>query len=892
MATQTITVSSTNKKSSAEASDATKAAEIYRKDCGGIYYVCYHCGIHLSSVSDMLVHIDHHYRKIDPVSMDTVDVKCELLDNLTEEVADPNQLERIFIDCSKSMAMNEEQCLQTNVGAAYAVVPIRHTSNENYFEMEGHFEWKCLHCSSLWKKFAQLKQHLCKHVQDPLPSVVQNSNDRETSTTKSVQYSFRCTLCPSEFYDSNSARQHVKKHRDPEPIKCTPCGRKFVSTQLLTDHVSAVHGNDNGNQEVNVDPNKTNNDQHTEKNSKTLLSQNNTFLCILCNKTFNGTLNLMQHTFVHFDLKNFSCTQCPAKFRRMATINEHMEKKHSSQMDERIFNIQCRFCSEKAENLFEFVTHTFTNHLDEGDKNNSDLDSMFAYECRFCFKNFLSWNNAHRHLDAHANDELPMCIPLATVRSYSERAKSGLYRSELLYNCSECKKTLRGSLEARHHWITEHKNVVRKKIVSRPISNKQTGKKEISNKQTEKKEYRKCDDCDDLFCTQFNLMKHRLKHFKVQPYSCSVCAKRFSIGKNATIHRYKVHNLKQDDNFVQLDCHYCKAELTDERDFITHTYNEHLYVNFNIDEDLDGQCKYECLYCKEIITKRIEMGQHLEIHQNETIPETDANTTSTEYESLNTLRHKVEFVYCCVFCPKKFRLPHPAGEHVKYKHKTEMKSIQQRDEKPPTTIRDTHCSLCNITFSTWRSMLNHRAKRHPETHNKDRYKNRPTYYCSTCGKAYRDKGNLNQHEETHARLTSYTCDICNKTYRTKNYIQLHLMSHRNEKNFICDQCGRSFYSVSKLNSHSQVHQNLKLECDVCNKVFFTRYNLSKHKKTHTTDTRKKCKLCDNYFKSTNSYRTHMLLHTGIKKYACRYCDMTFAQSSGRRGHEKMRHHIA
>lgn len=866
---------------------STKAAEIYRKDCGGIYYVCFHCGIQFASIAETLIHIDSHFSshsdtKADQEPMDIVDIKCELLDNVTEEVIDPAQLEQIFVDCSKSAAV-----INT---ATYTVIPIQQTSvtpKENYSDLEGNFEWRCLYCSSIWTKFARLKQHLRKHCKDPLPSVmpVSSENTKYSPPTRQ-QYSLKCTVCSSEFLDSTKSRQHVKDCHAAKSIKCIPCGKHFVSVQLLQEHMSTVHINGDTNEDrINDNCKESEHSEEPQTNTKALLSQDNTFLCILCNRTFNGTLNLMQHTFVHFNLKNFSCIQCPAKYRRMATLRDHMIKKHATDIDEHIFNVQCRFCNEKVENLFEFVTHTFTNHLDEGDINNSDLDGTFNYDCRFCFTNFTKWNDACPHSDVHVKEELPQCIPVdvGTERDFSERAKSGSYRSEFLYNCIKCTKTLCGSFEARNHWITEHKSAVKSQLNPNELLKKRTGKEAL-----------KCHDCDEVFCTQFNLMKHRLMHFKVQPYRCPICAKRFSVSRNVTIHLTKVHNAKPDENYCQLDCHYCKAEFTEEIHFITHMYNEHLYINFNIDQNLDGRCRYECLYCKEIITQRSQMSQHLlDNHQNETVPETEVTDTTIAESSMNSLRHTVEFMYCCTYCPKKFRLPHTANEHVKYKHKIEKKPAQKREKiaKPPVT-RDTHCSLCNITFLTWRSMLNHRTKRHPETHNKDRYKNRPTYYCSTCGKEYRDKGNLNQHEETHTRSQSYTCDLCGKSYRTKNYIQLHLLSHRNEKNFVCDQCGRSFYCVSKLNTHTQIHQNLKLQCDMCDKVFFTRYNLSKHKKTHTNETRRKCKLCDNYFKSAESYRTHMLLHTGVKKYACRYCDMTFAQSSGRRGHEKMKHQIA
>lgn len=755
---------------------SSKAAEIYRKESGGIYYVCYHCGIHLNNIADTLAHIEFHFSttndiKIDQEPLDIVDIKCELLDD-AQEVVDASQLEQIFIDCSnKSILMNEQQCVKTDASNNDSEETVPQTlamTRENYEYIEGHYKLKCLYCFSMFKKFTKLEQHLIKHTNDPLPNVT-------NGLTTKAQYSFQCIACPLEFYDSSSSRQHVKDFHNPQPNKCIPCGRKFVSTQLLKDHMCTAHTKGDLTAE-------TNKHKEGEVNSKALLSQYNTYLCILCDQSFTGTLNLMEHTFVHFNLKVFSCLQCPAHFQRLATFNNHMNKKHSLNMDQEVYNIRCRFCSEKMDNLFEFVTHSFTHHLDEGDRNNSDLDSSFNYDCRFCFKNFTKWKDSHLHLKEHSKDELPKGLPPAlpamNSRCFSERAKSGMHRSELLYNCFDCTKTLCGSFEARNHLTTEHKHsasnrndTIQYNTISKSIW---------------------CYDCDNVFNSQFDLMKHRLMHFNVRPYTCTVCSKTFSVSRNATLHMIKFHHVKPDANYSQLDCHYCQAQFTGEVDFITHMFNDHLYVNFNINEDLDGQCKYECIYCKKVVTERNLMDQHLDIHKSETIAVVDTGRTSDE-SSLNALRHKVEFMYRCVHCSKRFRLPHPASEHAKYKHKTENLERRQKNKKP--TTRDSHCNLCNITFLTWRSMLNHRAKLHPETHKKDRYKNRPTYYCSTCGKAYQDRGNLNQHEETHARLQSYTCDICDKSYRTKNYIRIHLLSHFGQKNFVCDQCGRSFYSV-------------------------------------------------------------------------------------------------
>lgn len=113
-------------------------------------------------------------------------------------------------------------------------------------------------------------------------------------------------------------------------------------------------------------------------------------LCIFCNKSLNRTLDLLLHLFGHFCLKIFSCPQCPAKFQHTTSYNHHLKKNHSLTLDDAY---ECRFCktNNSFTDLFQFVVHSFTHHLDEGDQINSDLDENYNYDCRFCFMNFTKW---------------------------------------------------------------------------------------------------------------------------------------------------------------------------------------------------------------------------------------------------------------------------------------------------------------------------------------------------------------------------------------------------------------------------------------------------------------------------------------------------------------------
>lgn len=962
----------------------SKAAELYREDGGKIFYVCFHCGTHFDNIDDTLIHIEYHFESRKDIE---IDEKHERVNDIPQEVVNTIPVEEIITECDiESIILKEEQCFQNNTSEEVLPDLVMLSTIKDFSDMDGIIEWKCLYCSKLLNKFTKLKNHLIKHIDDPLPSI-HTLNQREKIK---AQYSFQCTLCSSEFYDSSSSEQHLQDvHGALPPVKCISCCRNFASTVLLKDHMSTVHSGSE---------HETNDEAATTNQHVMIKELNKLIMCPFCDKTFNR-IDFIQHTFGHFDLKIFTCPECPSRFQLMASTNEHVRNKHSKKL---VYNFQCRFCDEKVcySTLLDFVTHAFTHHLDEGDRNNSDLDSTFSYDCRFCFTIFTKWDEAFTHLKSHGECEVPKSVstghPEINSRCFTERAQSVMYRNELLYNCSYCSKTLCGSFEARQHWIIEHKQPKQKLknygcqflLPENPflptkaslLKEDHPPKKDHPPKEKPGNLRYKCYDCDSAFELQNTLMKHRLTHFYVEPYSCKLCQRKFSFNSNAIAHMARIHKIDNSNESVQHNCLYCKAVFDKDSIFIQHTFDEHLYVNFKENENLDGQCKYECVYCKEILPERGLMDEHLQIHGNEVITEIKTVIVSAE-QTINALQHKVESMYCCLYCPKKFRLAHAALEHVKKTHNKEIKEkqilenkekekrhveenkdnpytcdvcnekfiswqimishqgrlhskkikdkdkpksceickeefiswrsmvnhiaqkhrdgqqvkakpnsdVQKQPKKKRKSIPTTHCSICNMAFVTWRSMLNHRSKKHKETIDEDRYKNCIVFSCSICNKTFRERSNFKKHKETHAKLHSFSCDICNKTYRLKNSLMTHMLSHTKQKDFVCDICGKSYYTVSKLNLHRQIHENLKFTCQKCEKVFYTRNNFSKHQKTHLDKPRLKCTVCYNTFKSRVSLRVHMLLHTGKKNFACRFCDMTFVQLSGRRGHEKSSH---
>lgn len=921
---------------------SSKAAEIYRESNGRIYYLCFRCGYNSDSNTDMLVHIDVHFPSrtditmeehlVDPDVLDTI--KCELPDEDSLNELEPTQIQQIFIDCGDKPIMKEEKCSPMD-SVSGVILPFE--LSDKFSHLDGLFEWKCLRCDCSFKKSKKLERHLLRHNNDP---TLRGTHGLNTEKTKEALYSFKCTLCTSEFYDLISSEKHLQDSHVASHLPCIPCRITFPSAELLKEHMASVHSNAEAETAPKVLPTETNQCECKGMPAKEKYKKTS---CLFCDKTFIGTLEFMLHMFGHFNLKIFDCPECSTKFQRIDTRNAHMRKKHSHKLD---YKFYCRFCNDKKDHcdLFDLVKHAYENHLDDGDRDNSDCDTAFSYHCRFCSKYFTQWNDAREHLEIHAEDQLTKDTsseqPISNGRYLTERAKSGAYRSEFLYNCCSCMSTLCGSYEAREHWIQEHGHSGKfattsfKKQLSDPVHHRL-----LTSREAPEKRNLKCADCFSSFDWPISLMSHRLTHFNIQPYTCIICSQSFSTRSHVSRHMVAEHAIKESKQ-QPLICKFCEAEFVEDYHFVTHNFTDHLYENFSLDEDLDENCKYECVYCSEVTTKRDLMDLHLHTHKDEELPGNSSAGTNADSDesSINELRHKAEFLFICKLCPKKFRLPFDASKHAKFAHKV---GNHVKPETIDVLKRDTHCSVCNTNFTSWRSLVNHRAQLHPETfirnpnykprksqtvskrqrrtpegnycnicnmtflnnrsminHRTKRHpetvqpsENRATITCMECDKTFRVRSNYIKHRETHEKRHFFTCDICKKTYRLKNSLQTHMLVHTNEKNFVCEECGKSFYTTSKLNLHKQVHENLTIQCDKCDKVFHTRNNFSKHQKTHIDNVRKKCKVCDDTFKSSASLRVHMMLHDDSKKFSCKYCDMTFAQSSGRRGHERTRHGI-
>ncbi|CAF1132149.1 unnamed protein product [Adineta ricciae] len=169
-------------------------------------------------------------------------------------------------------------------------------------------------------------------------------------------HKFLCQLCPAEFESNNSYHNHVAKHSDLAPYRCTICIETFQKRNDLSRHVMTEHNADIPNQKS----------------------------CSACKLTFKTTFHLNRHNVTkHSDIKPYKCEQdgCEQAFARKDKLKQHAAK-HSATGG--LF--QCHACVKTFVRPEHLRDHDIVRH-----------SHQYPFRCELCRKGFLHQNQLYAH---------------------------------------------------------------------------------------------------------------------------------------------------------------------------------------------------------------------------------------------------------------------------------------------------------------------------------------------------------------------------------------------------------------------------------------------------------------------------------------------------------------
>ena len=112
-----------------------------------------------------------------------------------------------------------------------------------------------------------------------------------------------------------------------------------------------------------------------------------------------------------------------------------------------------------------------------------------------------------------------------------------------------------------------------------------------------------------------------------------------------------------------------------------------------------------------------------------------------------------------------------------------------------------------------------------------------TLACSECGKVFKSKYSLMDHEvEKHGRLSRYSCFVCEKGGQkcsSKASLRRHTIRHTGQRPYKCGTCEKGFFDKQVRRIHERIHQDtFEFQCKHCEKQFHQSHQLVAHTKRH------------------------------------------------------------
>ncbi|XP_070493222.1 zinc finger protein 652-B-like [Chironomus tepperi] len=336
--------------------------------------------------------------------------------------------------------------------------------------------------------------------------------------------------------------------------------------------------------------------------------------------------------------------------------------------------------------------------------------------------------------------------------------------------------------------------------------------------------------------------------------------------------------------------------------------------------------------CEEEFRQVIKVEPHIEFHSDE---EEDYNWKYDEYDPTNYQTNWNEFTldeetlksltcpYChkklntrrslkyhiqvkhepqsckkyeCDCCGKAFPNKHPLKRHIHQAHLTVSSKYVKKSDSDMT------CILCKVVLKNRKSYRNHVKNKHnkwldvlfPKVDKKMQQMMKiavqgvaedPACPCSICGKIFKNKRNLAQHEKTHKILLPHEyfyCDLCGNKFKEKLLMQIHIRKRHIQKiRYQCELCTCSYTTNHSLQIHIKVrHKNIReWICNWCGKDFGEKKKLVAHERIHTGEQPYICQYCDAKFTHQTDYRRHKWNHEGRKSFKCQMCGEGFVKRS-------------
>ncbi|XP_065083761.1 zinc finger protein 660-like [Ochlerotatus camptorhynchus] len=284
---------------------------------------------------------------------------------------------------------------------------------ENHSQMHKAIEegrYTCSFCAKRFATNARLQNHERIHT-----------NERP----------YQCRYCSKAFTNKQVFRAHERFHTSERGYRCEECGKGFPTRTSLTTHLGMIHKLGSASQ---VSSGSGNNEKYLlfetpmkcsyegcdfetnvrSKHYRHKAKHDLKFHCPHCEQRFATRHLMIQHSYVHTNLKPYCCDVCGKRFRNRGGLGEHMAG-HSN-----IRPYSCTVCGKlfaHERNLNQHsIVHTelksyccdvcgksyrYRRSLVE---HMAGHNNIRPYSCTVCGKSFVRDRNLKRHMLKHSDE--------------------------------------------------------------------------------------------------------------------------------------------------------------------------------------------------------------------------------------------------------------------------------------------------------------------------------------------------------------------------------------------------------------------------------------------------------------------------------------------------------